>query len=45
MNLINPLTLALNKGETWYLKRTERPSHFDLIRAAYPDFQTVDLPE
>ena len=41
----NTLTLALEQDAIWYLMRIERPSHYEFVRAAYPDFLDVALPE
>ena len=42
---VETTTLAIDQDGAWYLMRIEYPSHYDFVRAAYPEFQDVALPD
>lgn len=38
-------TLAMDIDNTWYLIRIEQPQQYTIVRAAYPEFADIPLPD
>nr|WP_210317074.1 hypothetical protein [Oryzicola mucosus] len=38
-------TLAFMDGDSWYLVRVSEPQQVNILRAVYPEFATIEMPE